>query len=49
MLEEWDRDGRGAAISVENLRAFDNNISILSTHNDEAAEEMEKPPLSDRL
>lgn len=31
MSEEWGEDGRGAAISVWNLRAFDSNIFIPPT------------------
>lgn len=49
MPEERDRNGRGAAISVQNLRAFDNNIFIPSSHSNEAAEQMEEALLSDWL
>lgn len=49
MPEEWDRGGRGASIPVQNLRDFDNNIFVLSSHSDEAAEQMEETFLSDWL
>lgn len=49
MPEEWDRDGRGAVMSVQNLRAFNNNIFILSSHSEEVAEQMEEALLSDWL